>query len=39
LGTGAIVFFTAPKSKTSTGAVVGVGPASEGAGLSFAGRF
>jgi hypothetical protein len=35
LGAGAIVFFTAPTSKTA----VGVGPATEGAGLSVAGRF
>jgi hypothetical protein len=35
LGAGAIVFFTAPTSKT----VVGMGPATEGAGLSVAGRF
>lgn len=35
LGAGAIVFFTAPKSKTT----VGMGPAAEGAGLSIAGRF
>ena len=38
-GAGAIVFFTAPKSKGGEGAVVGVGPATEGAGLSIAGRF
>jgi len=36
-GAGAIVFFTAPKSKTS--AAVGMAPAAEGAGLSIAGRF
>jgi hypothetical protein len=35
VGAGAIVFFTAPKSKTT----VGMGPATEGAGLSVAGRF
>jgi hypothetical protein len=35
LGAGALVFFTAPTSKT----VVGMGPATEGAGLSVAGRF
>lgn len=35
LGAGAIVFFTAPTSKT----VVGLGPATEGAGLLVAGRF
>jgi hypothetical protein len=35
LGAGAIVFFTAPTSKT----VVGMGPATQGAGLSVAGRF
>ena len=38
LGTGAIVFFTAPKSRTSAGATVGLGPAAEGTGLSFAER-
>jgi hypothetical protein len=39
LGAGAIVFFTAPRSKTSSGAVVGLGPATDGTGLSVAGRF
>jgi hypothetical protein len=39
LGTGAVVFFTAPRSTTSAGATVGLGPASEGAGLSLGGRF
>jgi hypothetical protein len=38
-GAGAIVFFTAPKSKAGAGATVGVAPAAEGAGLSIAGRF
>jgi len=39
LGTGAVVFFTAPRSRTSSGVVVGLGPSTEGAGLSLAGRF
>jgi hypothetical protein len=39
LGAGAIVFFTAPKSKKNVGAAVGLGPPAEGAGLSVAGRF
>ena len=39
LGAGAIVYFTAPSSKAGSGRAVGVGPASQGAGLSFAGRF
>ncbi len=40
LGTGAIVFFTAPKSKAGVGGtIVGLGPATDGAGLSVAGRF
>jgi len=38
-GAGAIVFFTAPRSKTGNGAAVGMAPAAEGAGLSIAGRF
>lgn len=39
LGTGAVVFFSAPKSKTSTGSAVGLGPAEQGAGLAIVGRF
>jgi hypothetical protein len=39
LGTGAIVFFTAPRSQTGPATMVGLGPSTEGAGLSVAGRF
>jgi hypothetical protein len=39
VGAGAIVFFTAPKSKTGAAATVGIVPAAEGASLSVAGRF
>jgi hypothetical protein len=39
LGTGAILFFTAPTSKPGVGASVGLGPAAEGTGLAVAGRF
>jgi hypothetical protein len=40
LGAGAVVFFTAPKSKPGAGTAVGLGPAGDGAaGLSVAGRF
>ncbi len=39
LGTGAVVFFTAPRSRTGAGATVGLGPASEGAGLALGGHF
>jgi hypothetical protein len=39
VGAGAIVFFTAPKSKPLAGARVAVAPATQGAGLSVLGRF
>jgi hypothetical protein len=39
LATGAVVFFTAPRSTATQGTVLGLGPATVGAGLSFAGRF
>lgn len=39
LGAGAVVFFTAPSAKSGAVRAVGVGPASEGTGLSFVGRF
>jgi hypothetical protein len=39
MGAGAIVFFTAPKSKPSAVVSVGLGPTGPGAGLSVAGRF
>src|SRR5581483_8170459 len=37
LGTGAVIFFTAPKARPI--GAVGLGPAAEGAGLAVAGRF
>jgi|HubBroStandDraft_1064217.scaffolds.fasta_scaffold53879_1 hypothetical protein len=39
LGAGAIVFFTAPKSKTGVRAAVALAPATVGAGVSVAGSF
>jgi hypothetical protein len=39
VGAGAIVFFTAPKSKDGASATLAIAPAAEGARLVFAGRF
>jgi hypothetical protein len=39
LAGGAIVFFTAPRPKTSSAPTLGLGPAVQGAGLAVAGRF
>jgi serine/threonine-protein kinase len=39
LGAGAIVFFTAPRPKASPAPTLGLGPASQGAGLAVDGRF
>jgi hypothetical protein len=39
LAGGAIVFFTAPKPKSSSAPTLGLGPAVQGAGLAVAGRF
>jgi len=39
LGGGAIVFFTAPRPKTSPAPTLGLGPAVQGAGLAVAGQF
>ena len=39
LGAGAIVYFTAPSAQPGGGRAVGVGPATEGAGVSLFGQF
>jgi hypothetical protein len=39
LAGGAIVFFTAPRPKTTSAPTLGLGPAVQGAGLAVAGRF
>jgi hypothetical protein len=39
LGGGALVFFTAPRPKTSSAPTLGLGPAAQGAGLAAMGQF